>query len=65
MTQSPVKIDFSEFLPLEFLREKFGNAIEISGKTQGILFLKNAATQYLLLSVQSDVNVLEYLFALL
>ena len=34
----------SELFSSEFLREKFENGLEISGKAQWIYFLKNVAT---------------------
>ena len=38
------KMHSIEVSSLELLRENFKNALEISGKTQGILFFKNVAT---------------------
>ena len=44
--KSPMKMYSSEFFSVRLLREKFENALEISGKTQGIriYLLKNVAT---------------------
>ena len=41
---SPTKMHSMKFFFLELSREKLKNILEISKKTQGILFLKNVVT---------------------
>ena len=51
MTSLPMTMYFSEFFSLELLGEKLENTLEISGITQGIMFLKIVATLNLLFSL--------------